>query len=66
MNRACQHIMTINEYLISEDIKQAEFVKRSGIDKRRVSQAVKFGHILKINTLGEYILVPATYKRAFI
>ena len=66
MNKACQDNMTIKEYLDSEGIKPAELVKRSGIDRRIVHQAMKAGHLLKINSLGEYCLVPATYARAFI
>ena len=66
MKTECQQIMTLKEYLDRENMRQSDFVKKSGIDRRIVFQAVKLGHLLKINSLGEYCLVPATYERAFL
>lgn len=58
--------MTLKQYLIENNLKQADFVRFSGIDRKIVSQAVSRGHTLVINSLGEYVLVPKTYARAFI
>ena len=59
--------LTISEWLTANpDKTQSDLARLVNKDRRQIYDAMARGNLVIINSIGEYLLVPARYKRAFI
>lgn len=65
MNRECQQINTVSEWLDETGETQAELARMAGVNRSIVNQAKRLDHLVIINSVGKPVLVPATYREAF-